>query len=692
MQRRLSAFVRTPWLLAVIECGLKAVALRRIPWSDWPGQAAAKVVSADNPQCRDSHSESTGGNLERDHGLARGAPLILMLMQTPIAQIVVGLPVEGPFDYVIPEEWQDRLRLGHRVAVSFAHAKRLGIVVGFKPQSDIKSVKPITLVLEEFPLVDRPLLELARLVSARYGCSWGEAIEFMLPKALRLPKSASIQPIDQSIFPRKAERLLIRSRTVSAHWPPIIKRLQSVFERGQGAIILVADSAQIPYVIEQLKDVLPDDAIIHDKKRTPKKELAGWTALKEGKVRVIIGLRTAVFAPVSPLGLIVMYDEDNSSFKEEQSPFYQTREIVLMRSKLECCDVVYVGFSPSVEMLYALSKEDILEVNPEGEKGARRQLIDMTNFASKGPMMISFPLRNSLEKVLAGRGKAMVVINRRGHSTYTRCLFCGHVLRCNRCSSNLVYSSVKKRYGCRQCGVVKDVPKLCPHCKKDYLRSQGTGVERIAQEVKRLFPLAHVERFDREVSVFPKRFDILVTTQAVLRMFGHLKVDGIGVLDIDAEFNRTDYRSSQKAYSVMTHLALMAKGSIEFQTFHVDNEVLRHFVAGRDEEFYKQELALRKELKLPPYAHWVSVMMRSVEEKIVSNQATALYNLMAQAKTGRIEVLNVQPDAIPKLRDQFRYTIFVRGEDSAATLRFVKDSLGKLKKKSGVITTVHVDP
>jgi len=194
------------------------------------------------------------------------------------------------------------------------------------------------------------------------------------------------------------------------------------------------------------------------------------------------------------------------------------------------------------------------------------------------------------------------------------------------------------------------------------------------------------------VGIFPTRFDILVTTQAVLRMFGRLEVDGIGVLDIDAEFNRTDYRSSQKAYSIMTHLALMAKGTIEFQTFHVDNEVLRHFVAGREEEFYKQELALRKELKLPPYAHWVSVMMRSGEEKTVSNQAAALYNLMAKVKTGRIDVLNVQPDAIPRLRDQFRYTIFVRGEDAAETLRFVKDSLGKLKKKSSVITTVHVDP
>ena len=123
----------------------------------------------------------------------------------------------------------------------------------------------------------------------------------------------------------------------------------------------------------------------------------------------------------------------------------------------------------------------------------------------------------------------------------------------------------------------------------------------------------------------------------------------------------------------------MARGSIELQTFHVDNEVLRHFAAGRDQEFYDKELSLRKELKLPPYAHWVSVMLRSVEEKVVSNQATTLYNLMIASNSQHVEVLNVQPDAIPKLRDQFRYTIFVRGQDAAQTLRFVKESLAQLK-------------
>lgn len=613
-------------------------------------------------------------------------------MHNSIAQIVVGLPVEGPFDYAVPEEWRGRISVGHRVAVSFGPVKRLGIVVGFLSQSAFPKIKPITAVLEEHPLISPNALELARLLSQRYGCSWGEAIELMLPKALRSAKTLEMKPAVGVPSNKKGERLLIHSQSIDGFWPEVIRRVVQARSQDRGVIVLVADSAQIPHVMERLKGALGEDVIIHDNKSTDKEERIAWTALKEGKVRMIVGLRTAVFAPVASLGLIVMYDEDNPSFIEEQGPFYKTREVVFMRSQLEGCDALFVGFSPTAEIIYQVNERRVSQMDFKATAPAKRQLIDMTNFASKGPMIISFPLRNSLEAALGAGGKAVLVINRRGHSTYTRCLFCGHVLRCQRCSSNLVYSSTKRINECHQCGATKEAQKFCPHCKKAYLRSQGAGVERVTQDIKRIFPKARVELFDREIDVFPGRFDILVTTQAVLRMFGKLTVDAVGVLDIDAEFNRTDYHASQRAFSLLTHLALMTKGTISIQTFHVDNDVLRCFAASRDKDFYARELSLRKELKLPPFAHWVLVMLRSVNENTVSNQAAALYTLMAETKPAGIEVLNVQPDAVPKKRDQFRFTLFVRGDNAVATLGFVKASIAKLKKKSGVIVTVHVDP
>lgn len=612
----------------------------------------------------------------------------------PIAQIVVGLPVDGPFDYLIPDQLQGRVVIGQRVVVSFAHTKRVGFVVGLLAESAIKTLKPIDGILENVPIFDEKLLAVAKEISERYGCSWGEAVELMLPQELRKVEFAVIKPaaVASVAISHKGEEVLIHAKSLEGHWLEIVQRIQNVMAKGQGVIILVADSAQIPYVVENLKSVLPTDVLIHDNQRTSKGELGHWIALKEGRARVIVGLRTAVFAPVASLGLIVMYDEDNSSFKEEQGPFYQTREIVRMRCRAQGCDAVYIGFSPSVELMDACRQNQVALTDLKDDQPVHRQLIDMTNFTAKGPMTISFPMRNSLEKILAQGGRAMVVINRRGHSTYTHCLFCGHVLRCERCSSNLVYSSTKKCYVCRHCSTQTEVPKVCPHCHKNYLKSQGMGVERVAQEVKRIFPMAHVERFDREVEVFPKKFDVLVTTQAVLRMFGRLSVEGVGVLDIDTEFNRLDYRSSHKAFSYLTHLALMAKDRIEVQTFHVDNEVLRHFVAGRVDEFYTHELKLRQELKFPPFAHWVGVMLRGVDEKIVSAQAQSLYNLMSEQKIEGVEVLNPQPGIVPKLRDKFRYTILVRGDKARETLQFVKSTLAKLKKKSAVMITIHVDP
>jgi len=546
--------------------------------------------------------------------------------------------------------------------------------------------------LDESPWFDDQALRLAEMFAQRFGCALGEACEVMLPKPLRLLKSTKLNLSGQRSLNNQSTKQLIRSQSLQAHWPHLEQKISDVLARGQGIIFLVAETSQIPYVEHRLKSVLPKTKYIHDNERTAKQELEGWVSLREGKINFVIGLRSAVFAPVFSLGLIVMFDEDNSSYKEEQSPFYQTREIVMMRSEVELCDVVMVAFSPSVEAEYLVRQKKVSSVVMVDESKARRQMIDMTNFASKGPMIISFPLRNSIEKTLAAKGRAVVVINRRGHSTFTRCLFCGHIMRCKRCSTNLSFSNIKKKLECRQCGSTMDLPKVCPHCSKNYLRSLGTGVERVASEVKRLFPAACVERFDRDVNMFPAKFDVMVTTLAVLRMMGRLRVETIGVLDIDAEFNRADYRSSQKAYSLLTHLSLMARNSIEIQTFYVDNEVLRCFIAYKDDEFYSRELALRQEIKLPPYVRWISVMLRGVDEELVSSQAGLLYQLMFGTKPEGVEVLSVQPDTIPKLRDQFRFVIFIRSENAKLCLEFVKSSLASLKKKNKVVITLHVDP
>jgi primosomal protein N' (replication factor Y) len=614
-----------------------------------------------------------------------------MLPKASIAHIAVGLPVEGPFDYLIPDKLQERIALGDRVVVNFAHAKRLGFVVGLANDSAFKELKGVEAVLDAKPLLSEASLRCAREMVCHYGCSLGEAIEVMLPLEARKPKAVICHPVDKKTAPRSPQNAVVHSQSVTAHWPLIAERIGKTLQAGEGVIVLVPDSSQIPFVTRQLKSVLPANAVIHNNERTHKQELENWAALREGKARVVIGLRTAVFAPVPALGLMVIYDEDNASYQEEQTPFYHVRDVALMRSSIEGCDAVFTGPSPSAELMF-LAKERGFKVIPVApEQAVYKQLIDMTNFTSKGPMTISYPLRNSLEKILLDGGKSLVFINRRGFNTFTRCLFCGHVLRCQRCESNLVYSSAKKKFECRRCGTLKDPLKACPKCGKEYLRSQGVGVERVVSDLKRIFPLARVEGFDKETAVFPRKCDILVSTQAVFRMLGEVSFDSVGVLEIDAEFSRGDYRSGQHAFSLLAHLALLAKRRFEIQTFHIDNAVLRDFAAGRAAEFYDHELKLRQDLKFPPYYHLVKITCRGIQEKVVSGQAELLYNLMAENKVSGIDLLSLQPDVITKLRDKYRYIILVRGEDRGAVLKFVKESLAKMRKKSGVIVTVQVE-
>jgi primosomal protein N' (replication factor Y) (superfamily II helicase) len=613
-------------------------------------------------------------------------------MPAMFAHIAVGLPVEGHFDYLVPPALQNRIAIGDRVQVNFAHAKRLGFVVGLANESAFEKVKPIEAVLDNKPLLSISSLRCASELSRYYGCSLGEAIEVMLPVDARKPKTITCHPfVPKDSAPAKGEGTLIQTQSMSAHWPLVSERIATTLRDGRGVIVLVPDTSQIPFVMGQLKQALPANAVIHDNERTHKQELENWIALKEGKTRAVVGLRTAAFAPVVQLGLIVVYDEDNGSYQEEQAPYYHARHVALMRSAIERCDVVFVSAAPSVELMHFAQKKNFARLSMGPESALRKQLIDMTNFTSKGPMTISFPLRNSLEKTLAEGGRSLVFINRRGFNTFTHCLFCGHILRCERCESNLVYLSSKRKFECRRCATQRDPVKLCPKCGKDHLRSQGIGVERVVSELKRIFPSARVEGFDKETAAFPKKCDILVATQAVFRMLGEVAFDGVGVLEIDAEFNRGDYRSSQHAFSIVAHLALLARKRLEIQTFHADNNVLRDFVADRSAQFYEQELKLRQDLKLPPFYHLVKIMLRGATQKVVCDQAELLYNLMAEQKTEGIDLLSIQPDAVVKVRDKFRYFILIRGENRQATLVFAKESLAKVKKKSGVIVTVQVD-
>ena len=448
----------------------------------------------------------------------------------------------------------------------------------------------------------------------------------------------------------------------------------------------------IESVLSKLKAAISVPIAVFDKKMTPKKELEQWLNIQEGVVSLVVGSRSAVFAPVKNLGLIIVVNEENSAYKQEQSPFYHAREVVLMRCAIEKSSVLFVSSSPSLELWHLVSKKKMRLISFPAQKLGQVIPVDLTNFNARKTSLISFPLRNHIEKTLAQGGKVVLFMNRRGFSLLTRCYSCGHTFKCTRCDVNLSYSYAKKKMICRHCHAAVEVPSVCPKCRNTHLRSLGTGIEKLESELARIFPNAKLATYDKDTQEIPRGFDILVATQAVLRIQDKISAQLIGCIHIDSELNRPNLRAAEHTFALLVHLRLWAQEKLVVQTRLLDNECIQAALKMDFKNFYKKELKLRRELGFPPFAHLVALNLRSMKEETVLQQAYDFYTELGKILPREIDMLEPQPDVVPKLRDKYRFTIMLKGKSVQQILAFIKNGLKQFKRKAAVTLTVNVDP
>ena len=288
-------------------------------------------------------------------------------MKKKIAQVVFGLPLEGPFDYLIPEDGQAKISLGQRVYVSFQNRYKVGYVVGFRKQSPYPKLKTILTPLDNGPVLNAKALKLTKTFSDYYGCSWGEAIETSLPLALRRkqPMPFSLPPQQKNSFVTKAEIVLCHDQGLTGRWPFLIQQIKENLGHQKGVIFLVPIVSLIKKIQKILQDKLDFSITVLDRQLTNKEERDQWRNILEGKVKMVIGTRSAIFTPVADLGLIIVYEEEHTSYKQEQSPFYHVREVALMRRKIEDCSLIFVSSYPSTEVWWQAKKKKINLTNKD---------------------------------------------------------------------------------------------------------------------------------------------------------------------------------------------------------------------------------------------------------------------------------------------------------------------------------------
>ncbi len=613
------------------------------------------------------------------------------------AKIVLGLPVEGPFDYSVPVHLQEKMKEGVRVWVQFRDKKKVGYAIKVSATTNIKRVKPVLEIIDDSPIIDGNMLLLTKNLSDYYGCSWGEAIETALPLALRKGKKIININTEGRINirdKRNQETILVHDLNGRARWDIYLASLKDAIADNKSAIVLFPDINSVLKAKEAITAHLGISPLILYRKQP--RELEEWLKVRELKSNIVIGTRSAIFAPVYNPGLVIIDEEQDTAYKQDQVPHYHARDAAFMRSTIDKAKLILGSTSPSLESFYLAKKGKIkYELLPRIRNFPQIKIVDMRNelrqFKQKN-IILSKYLQDCIAQALDSKGKILLFLNRSGFATFASCRNCGTILECPRCNVNLIYRFKDNILNCRYCNFKMAPPQVCPSCNAAYIRYLGIGTEKIESEISRIFPAARVTRLDNIVNTEIKDADIFISTASIIKRTDY-QFDLIGILSIDDSLNRIDLRSTEKAFGLLAGLVMKTDGKVIIQTNLPKHYSLRAIENNNVNIFYDEELKQRKQLSFPPYRSLCLVKLRGRIENRVKEASNKLFGILNKysESSKSVKVVSLNPGHPEKLRGNFCWEILIKTNSAIKAVKFLKLHLKKFPH-SGIIVTIDVDP
>ncbi len=508
---------------------------------------------------------------------------------------------------------------------------------------------------------------------------------------------------------------LIHGVTGSGKTEIYLDLISDALARGKTAIFLVPEISLTPQMLLKLRSRFGSAAAILHSGLSAGERFDEWMRLREGSARIAIGARSAVFAPVESVGIIVIDEEHDGSYSSESAPRYRTFDIARLRAKYNGCKLVLGSATPSVETYRRAKEGEFSLVTLPDRINARPlpevQIVDMRREVRRGNASpFSALLRERLGKCLEEGNQAILFLNRRGYSQTVICRDCGYVAKCEHCDVSLTYHSDEDCLKCHYCGTKYRMLPACPECGGRHINYVGTGTQRIVGELKKLFPAARVLRMDvdttsgkeghfRILSRFAAReADILVGTQMVAKGHDFPSVTLVGILDADMSLHFPDHRSGERTFQLVTQVAgrsgrASAPGEVVLQTYDPDNYILRFAAAYDYEGFYAHEIGMRAATNFPPFARIVRVMVTGEEESETVEALREVYTLLNEiyeAERDRFLFFNRMHAPVRRIQNKFRYQVLMRLTDGGI-LKEIYSACDKVKRK-GVLVYVEEDP
>lgn len=461
--------------------------------------------------------------------------------------------------------------------------------------------------------------------------------------------------------------------------------VREVVEAGEQAILLVPEISLTPQIVKRFVARFGNRVAVLHSKLSLGERYDQWKRIKRGEYPIVVGARSAIFAPCDNLGLIIIDEEHESAYKSEQAPRYYTHDVAQFLADQHQCPMVLGSATPSIETYYKSLKKTYhlheLHCRFNNQPLPSVDIIDMREELQLGNRSIlSERLIHALSETMNQRKQAMLFLNRKGFSTFVACRECGYSLKCPNCEISLTYYKGKDYAECKYCGYSEKVTSLCPECSSKYYRHFGSGTERIEEEIRTLFPDVSIGRLDSDTTsqkgaleAILKAFDqgetdLLIGTQMIAKGLDFPNVALVGVLSADVLLNLPDYRASERAFQLLTQVAGRTgrgdlPGKVIFQTYTPDHYAIQYAKEHDYESFFKEEIQLRRSFIYPPYVDMTSLLLSATTEKVVIDHADKLYNRIGnrlQQAGIQFQIFGPSPGIYHRLKSRYRYQIMLK--------------------------------
>ncbi|HCC04406.1 MAG TPA: primosomal protein N', partial [Clostridiales bacterium] len=494
------------------------------------------------------------------------------------------------------------------------------------------------------------------------------------------------QVIEKAIDENRYEEFLLYGVTGSGKTEVYLQLIEKTIKTNKSAIMLVPEISLTPQMIDRFVSRFSKEqvAVLHSKLSIGERH-DEWERIKNNEAKIVIGARSAIFAPFENLGLIIIDEEHDMSYKSEGAPRYSAKEVASFIGKNKKIPVVLGSATPDLNTFYNAEKGKITKLSLT-KRANNSNLPDVTivdlkqELAVGNKSMISNLLYDEIENNLKNKKQTILFLNRRGYSTFIMCRDCGYTLKCPNCNISLTYHRTNNLLKCHYCGHTQKVATVCPNCNSTKIRYFGTGTQKLEQEIHRLFPEASTIRMDIDtvtkknshehiLNTFKnENIDILIGTQMVVKGHHFPNVTLVGVIAADGSLNQDDFRANEKTFQILTQVAGRAgreklPGKVIIQTYNPNSFAIECSKEQNYDIFYNTEIILRKQLKYPPFCDIIMIGFSGENEKEIKDSSTYVYNLMKKnLEKYDIKVFPAMPSPIDKIQNKLRWRIIAKGK------------------------------